>query len=124
MTQRQLEVLLAEWQATLRLLDWTISARFVKADELDGGAIAQCRYTLERKIATIKILRPKRGPDDSPHPRDVEADLIHELLHLHAAPFEPQSWESPKGVAIEQAIDLIAEALIKLKRAGTAKRKR
>lgn len=121
MTQKQLEVLLAEWQAALRLLDWAISARFVKATELDGGALAQCRYTLERKIATIKILRPKRGPDDSPHPRDPESDLVHELLHVHFAPFEPQSWESPKGIAIEQAIDLIAEALVKLKRSGKKK---
>lgn len=124
MTQKQLEVLLAEWQAALRLLDWTISARFVRDGELDGGAIAQCKCTIERKIATIKILRPGRGPDDSPHPRDPESDLIHELLHVHFAPFEPQSWESPKGVAMEQAIDLIAEALVRLKRAGAPKRKR
>lgn len=121
MTQRQLEVLLAEWQETLRLQDWTINARFVSAKDLDGISLAQCKHTIERKIATIKILRPKRGEDASPHPRDVESDLVHELLHLHTALFEPSSWESPKGIAIEQAIDLIAEALVKLKRSGKKK---
>lgn len=118
MTQKQLEALCAWWQETLRLLDWTISVRFVRAEELDGISLAQCRYTIERKIATIKILRPKRGEEKSPHPRDVESDLVHELLHLHTALFEPSSWESPKGIAIEQAIDLIAEALVRLKRQG------
>jgi len=122
MTQKQLEALLAEWQAVLRLQDWAVKARFAEP-ELLGGGVAHCCTTSPRKLATIRIASPETLSRDGDAERDPEADLVHELIHLHMDAFAPADWTSPTGVAMEQAIDLIAEALVKLKRATKKKRR-
>src|SRR4051812_49909101 len=109
MTEKELEALLAEWQAVLRLQDWVVKVRLAESDLLNG--VAHCAATSNRKLATIRISDPEGLPRDGDGDRDMEADLVHELLHLHFDPFAPSDWTSPQGVAMEQAIDLIAGAL-------------
>lgn len=120
MTHKQLQSLLREWQKTLRLQDWNVTAKFVSGGKIDPpGNIGVAITTLTQKSAKIQIL--KQGDDRLEDPHDQELTLVHELLHLHVAPFAPDNWDTPVGVAAEQAIDLIAEALVKLKRRALSK---
>jgi hypothetical protein len=124
MTQRQLEKLKDDWAKRLRLQDWKIAVTIKRSPDLKlEKTLGSCEYTLTQKRAEIELLHP----DDyrAPHVgnRDFEWTLVHELLHLHTAPFyvtEP----GPANDAQEIAIDLISEALVNLKREKSAVRKR
>lgn len=119
MTQKQLERLCREWQKTLRLQDWWIVARLVgQADMIPPDALASCTPTITQRKAVILVLHPSEWRIASEWPRDIEQTLCHELLHLHFAPFAPDDWNTPVGIAMEQAIDLIAEALVAAKRSA------
>lgn len=118
LTQEQLEALCREWQGILRLQDWDVKPEIVRRHEMsvperDG----ECVYVLQQKKAHIQVVTA----DDtlpSPWPLDQEQILVHELLHLHFAPFMPASDEGLRYETAEQAIDQIAEALVRLKRNG------
>ena len=43
---------------------------------------------------------------------NYDLTIVHELLHLHFAPFQ-ESDDTPKGVAQEQAINCISQAIIR-----------
>src|SRR5262245_6779419 len=117
--QAQLEAWLREWQQTLRLQDWQvkIDLRREKAMEYEG-----CHglngYTTSLKQSRIQIRHPTDDHPVADYPQDVEATIVHELLHLHFAPFYVK-----KGLANtfqEQAIEVIARSLVELKRKGFA----
>ncbi len=112
MTQKKLEALLVEWQAILRLNDWDVKASMVDAIRMPR-ARGDCSYVLETKTAEIRVRKPI---NDGPWPADPEEAFVHELLHLHFAPFEAADDGSPQSVSQEQAINLIALALVTLKR--------
>lgn len=115
LTQEELECLLRDWQAVMRLQDWDIKVKLCRARDLDGAnRQAECGFTLPLKEAVIRILDPLDWVECD-FPQDHENDLIHELLHLHMAPFEP----APDGLAakmMEQAVCSIAKGLLTLKR--------
>jgi len=118
LTQEQLEALCREWQGILRLQDWDVKPELVRRfDLLDESRQGECQYELQLKAAVIRVLRAEDLPP-SPWPADLEKTLVHELLHLHFAPFMPEPEEGLRHVAAEQAIELIAEALVRLKRNG------
>ncbi len=50
-------------------------------------------------------------------PYDLEETLVHELLHLTCAPFEPEHG-SLAHTLMEQTIDMLAKTLVRLKRGG------
>lgn len=119
MTQEDLAALCEDWQRILRLQDWDlapllISRRESEKLEIDG----QCVCWMKTKQAIIRILTPDAEPgagelyDHFPH--DAEETLVHELLELHFDPFKKQ--KGPDHEAQEQAINLIANALVRLKR--------
>jgi hypothetical protein len=121
LTEEELRAKCAEWQRILRLQDWDVvvsidRARDMTLSEVDG----ECEWTLASKQARIRILDPMDFPPDSKWPQDMEQILVHELLHLHFAPFDRFERGSLEHVAMEQAIDLIASALVKLKRTFVA----
>ena len=118
MEQKALENLLAEWQKILRLQDWEVKIRFVRGHEIDDYQ-ARIIHHDNHKQATVKL----RDPIDwtsKDFPEDSELDLVHELIHLHTATFERKESEGSMGA--EQAIELIARALVGLKRRADEQR--
>lgn len=113
MTNEELQQLCFDWQLRLRLSDWIVKARFWEPHELEGSLFGQVSYLIEEKTAKITIARPEHTHRESFPPQNVEETLVHELLHLHFAPFEAER-KSPQLAAQELAINCIASALVKL----------
>lgn len=116
LTQKRLVSLTAEWQRILRLMDWRVAIRIARASDMDDdGFVGECWWEESVKAAKITILDPidygERIVD-----QDQEHTLIHELVHLHFAAFMSLDRESPECIAQEIAVDMIAGALLELKR--------
>jgi hypothetical protein len=116
MKQDELNELLAMWQYLLRLQDWDIKAKFARVSTFDvGQSEGEVNWVLSKRQAIVKILDPVDYPEDAGWPQDAEQTLVHELLHLHFAPFDAESG-SPELTAQEQAIEAISKALVGIKR--------
>lgn len=104
-----LNALIAELQRELRLQDWRIDVSYVK--NLTNGAgypvHGLCSHLVDAKVASIAIRDPST-PATADDP-SVEETLIHELVHLHFAPFSGSS--SAEIAAEEQAVWALTEAL-------------
>lgn len=111
--QDELRQLCIEWQKILRLQDWDIIVQISRRDDTFGNStMGQVRYHLELKQALIKIIDPIDYPANVIYPQDMEISLVHELLHLHFAPFNAEEG-TPAATAQEQAI---AKGLVGLRR--------
>jgi hypothetical protein len=112
--EQQMQQKCLEWQKLLRLADWDISVKVVPAmDMFSQGAWGTCRWELNGRTADIKLVtiedsEKQRGM----RPYSMEETLIHELLHLHIAPFQPE--DESQDTAVEFAINAISGALFKL----------
>lgn len=106
MSQKKLDSLCLQWQALLRLKDWNLTVRISPITRLGDDYVGCCSYQLSHKHAVIELTGEE----------DIEETLVHELLHLHFAPLGITDECGPRDVGQEQAINLIAEALIRLKR--------
>ena len=107
----QLTALCAEWQKRLRLQDWDVEAVYAKYYEIQcKDADGECDYIFGRKEAQIRIL----CPEDCREQTDAEEILVHELLHLHFAGWTERYDDCPASG--EQAIEIVARALVSLKR--------
>ena len=120
-TLSQLRRLCAFWQKILRLQDWNVTVGYVRGGQMTcPTAVAENGYDLGHKSSCIKILHPH---DNTIGDSDVENSLVHELLHLHITPAILRGCDGDVSVgdkasdAEESAIVLIAEALVKLRRA-------
>lgn len=114
MDQKTLEALLAEWQPRLGLADWDVVVKLRRIFDLNRSDVAgQCNWTLSNKTALVGVLDPNDYDSDYVRPHDVEKTLVHELLHLHFAPFCEIGAETYQH---EQAIEAIARALVGVKR--------
>lgn len=118
LTNERLGALCREWQGRIRLQDWDVRTSLVRKRDMElenvGG---ECLWVLEKREAEIHLLDPVDWHPLDP-PQDVEKDLVHELLHLHFAPFMAADKESLAAKTQEQAIEAIAKSLVALKRAG------
>lgn len=114
-TQPELVSLLVYWRKVLRLQDWDVRIKLVRdRDMVVANRQGECDISLRNKEALIRLLDPIDYPDGD-WAQDHEQTLVHELLHLHMAPFDP----APNTLAQdmqEQAIESIAKALVSLKR--------
>lgn len=112
MTQEELDALCDEWQKRLRLQDWHVVVRLRRHYEMNENTTGVIDPVLTRKEARIDLLcEEDRLPIEQPFADSVEHTLVHELLHLHFEPF----WDDNKRVEMEQAIQIIADALVPLK---------
>ena len=105
---------LVYWQKALYLQDWNIDLRIVRQWEMgDFTTLAQCQWFLSRKDAIIQVLAPSDLDGISRRfingeECDYDISLVHELLHLHFAPFhkdEDDIWH-------EQAINAISRSVV------------
>ena len=115
-TQRELTTLMKRWQKRLRLQDWKIKVKLASADQIEREhgepAYGICDDIVEARSAVIWICKNPPADDVSMGGRqDPENTLVHELLHLHFAPFGNKHPEDE--LAHEQAIEAITEALLK-----------
>lgn len=116
-TEEQLQQKCAEWQKRLRLQDWIVKIRLCRAHELPIGSLAHVHYTVEKKMASIRITDPVDYPPDSMVPYDMENSLVHELLHLHLAPITGDK----ASIEEEQAIECITSGLLGVHRSQSQK---
>jgi len=117
LTEDELREKCAEWQAILRLQDWDIQVTIERASSFKiPGNEGECEWNIQYKTALIRILDPVDFPPYSKWPYDMEETLVHELLHLHFVPFDNFERETHEKNAVEQAINLITCALLRLKR--------
>lgn len=114
MSKRKAKKLLAKWQKRLRLQDWDVRIRFVNDQDLDSECVAKCVRHKQKKAAHIVWRRKGNEPRDSWPKDNDEYVIVHELLHLHLWPVEPDTgnFEDPAWIAIETTIHAIARALV------------
>lgn len=116
----ELDGLLAEWKRILRLEDWDIKAKICRGNGLNmpEGTQGRCEWTEKRKEAFIKLMDPTDWDSTCMYPQDMEVTLVHELIHLHCAPFDTFKESTPEDTAMEQMIVRLSQALVGLKRRG------
>ena len=120
-TEADLADLVRKWQPVLGLSDWRVKVSLKRAADLkNGSAEGENATVLARKLAHISIANPDELSVDLSFAPDPEHTIVHELLHCHFAPFMSEKHGSLKHIAQEQAIDLIANALVALDRRATA----
>src|SRR5687768_14532970 len=103
-----IKTLLAKWQKRLRVQDWRIDLRVCRVYDMPrDGVSGYIEMVEERKEAIIYIIDP-RDVQPSNFPNPTEVTLVHELLHLLIEP----CWDRAKEVEGEQAVELIAQALV------------
>lgn len=118
-----------EWRDRLGLRDWHIDLAYAQPHEFREGAtvpLASCTPDFPLRQATIKFLRPEAGAvlghptwDDT----DPEVVIVHELLHIWfgacgvslGTDYSRDAGITP-GVVAEQAINAIANALVKARK--------
>ena len=123
LTEDELQQLCAEYQKVLRLQDWTIVVRVLRARDFElKDCVGECRWVLPRKEAIIHILDPVDYPPGDKFPQDMERSLVHELLHLHFAAISEKAERAGVDidVELEQAFHGIDGAISALRRAVKA----
>lgn len=112
---------LALWQERLRLSDWETkvslaSKREMRLDGSEGTAL----MTPSKKRALIQVLDARDYPEDEGFDYDPERVIVHELLHLHIAPFFTADEDSKEHMLMEQAVHSLSLAFVGLMRKGAA----
>ena len=105
---KELNKLGDEWKIVLGLENWQIVLMLVKGREIEGLQ-GQCEWSLAGREALIKILQHDNYDADF-YAHDMEKVLVHELLHCVFGD------KNEYDVGLEQNIDLLANALVGLKR--------
>jgi len=117
--QEQLENLCNEWREILGLSDWDIKITISRAKEMfSEDTQAGVNWVLRKKTALIKILDPidYKVSGTTFWEQDMEQSLVHELMHLHIAPFDNSKEGSLEDICVDQVCDIIAKGFVKLKR--------
>lgn len=119
LTEEQLQERLAYWQKVLRLSDWIVDVNITRERDMTRtGIAAEVEWTLQKKMASIRILDAVDYPTGLMDTQDMEQSLVHELLHLHLAPISDHFSNDNDiyNLFEEQAIDSIADALVRVSR--------
>ena len=119
----ELQALCAVWQERLRLQDWDVTVSLKRHREMSlRDSHACCEWQLLKRRALIQIEAPEdalQANDWAHSATDHELSLVHELLHLHFAPFSAKTGTA-KDTAQELAIHRISLALVAAYRVGAA----
>jgi len=103
------------WKDILTLDQWDIVAKIIRVRDMDAD---ESQGTINYRICGLEAIVKQIDPIDwstADFDYDMEASLIHELLHLLFARFKH---EGEDGDLEEQVINIIARALVGLKREG------
>ncbi len=118
LTLEELKDLCREWQKKLHLENWNIMVDIKRRDEFDlDDCQGEIHYHLSSAEACISIEDHCDWPMDTPFKQDMEKTLVHELLHIPMAIFEPDEDDEPiKHDLWEQFIETMARNLVSIKR--------
>ena len=114
LTLDELKVLCDEWKQILGLQNWEIVLLLVGHLSINGLQ-GNCTYTITSRQAIIKLLNPEHYDNDD-FPYDMEETLVHEMLHCYFSMLDIHLENSLADHIHEQNIDLLANALVGLKR--------
>ena len=115
-SEDKLKQLCVEWRDRLRLNAWNIECGIYRErDFYNKECDGENDYDMRNGDSLIRILHPMDYPV-SRFPQDMEITLVHELLHLHFAPFEPEKDDGLDHHIMEHTICILAETLVGLKR--------
>jgi len=103
--------LVLTWQQRLKLEHWIITVRWGTKEEIKLGNLAHMNIYPELLRAEILCLKQRDYPDELKPMMDHEADIIHELLHLHLPDLPPEL-----NSTYEAGLNTIAGALLHLRR--------
>jgi hypothetical protein len=118
-TQEDCERVCREWQQRLRLQDWDVRLMLVSSRELTEAKAELTVWIPKKRVATIRLVDPSDAYLNADHydRRDVEVDIVHELLHLYTdGILGDRSTDSPENTCAEQMADAVARALVNLHR--------
>ena len=113
---------IAYWQGVLRLQDWNVRLLVVRRHDMCvKGAIGCSDCATDHKDANIEVCAPEDlytyNARFNGEELDYEITLVHELLHLHFAPFmADEVQDAHSNTAQELAINTLARSLVKLER--------
>ncbi|MCX6619724.1 MAG: hypothetical protein NTY38_01325 [Acidobacteria bacterium] len=113
-TEEQVRDWVRVWQQRLKLDQWNIQTRIVRASELKPDTLGNCKWDSEKRTALIRVLDP--ADYDLPAtaiPSDIEFTVVHELVHLQlsALPRDPK-----RRNVEEDVVNGITDALVNLDR--------
>ena len=118
LTEEQARGRCAYWQKVLCLQDWQVEVSVVREKQMSVEGLAECHWQIKKRWAVVNLRDYVDFDPDWFGSRDMELSLVHELLHMHAAAFDDYEVDTPKEVALEQAIHAISTALVELERRG------
>ncbi len=112
-----LDAILEKWQPRLGLSHWQIAIWYARErDFVNGVSLAEVSHVATCLSANIKILDPMDfDPARTRTEQDVEASVVHELVHLVFV--EVEEWISPEDKVrsqfdLERAVKRLERALI------------
>ena len=103
------------WKPILGVQDWEVVLKKVRHDQLDKESQGNVSIQAYSKKAVIRLLDEIDVTSEWDFPIDHEKTLVHELLHLHFAPFNIKS-DTPEEMYEEQAVHKLAKGLVTLRR--------
>lgn len=117
-TEKMVDELCRKWQKILRLEDWEIHTELFSAREFDeDDRQGEIVYDISTGQAIIHLLDVDASLD-TPFPYDLEKVLVHELLHLHFAIFEPEKEDHLRHDLWERTVERMARILLRIHRRG------
>lgn len=115
-TEKTVDDLCQKWQALLRLRDWDIHVELFSAREFEEcDRQGEVVYDISTGQAIIHLLDVDARLD-TPFPYDLEKVLVHELLHLHFAIFEPEQEDRLRHDLWERTVERMARTMLLLYR--------
>ena len=117
LTAEELQEVCAEWKRRLRLDAWDIVINLYRQREFfsEEECVGENTYDLRKCESVIRIIDPLDYPTNTRFPLDMEVVVVHELLHLLFATFEPEE-KTLSHDMWEQTIERLAKALVCTKR--------
>lgn len=112
LTNLELNERLRYWQAKLRLQDWDIEAEFISPKHFSSEG--ECETWLSLGRARIRIKDTAIEQSGGVH--DVEATLVHELLHVAMVRFEPEKSKQYEMDEYERFVEQMSQVLVRLNR--------
>ena len=100
------------WQNRLGLHEWSIDTKIVRVKDLPKNAVANIRWSLSTKKATVRVLDPADSTLRANEiVKDTELSVVHELVHLSMAklPLDPNHTELE-----EETVKRLSVALLNL----------
>jgi hypothetical protein len=112
MNLEQLKQRCGVWQQRMRLQDWSVELVFRSRAEMPSGRSGECKFLLAKKTAIIYLLDPAVA-DRSWLEYDPELTLVHELTHLHLAPWNIyfSADDQDAELLLEQAVHALSTSL-------------